>query len=888
MIDFFWIRKKFSWYLLAQLILLTVGIIYTSVNHSHHQQKIDTQITEALAEKLSVLSTGISEKLELSLFNLNAMRGAIHGVGIERLNYSAIENYSKSIYIQSELTGVNGTGFIKSVSSQAVDDFINDAREERVDRTFNVKSLGENNENKFIIQYIFPEKKNYQALGLDIGSERIRKQAAFLSAINNRAQLTAPITLVQKNEKPQNGFLLLLPVYKTINSPVTENSRMENLVGWVYSPLLINDVLMSLFKKNINHLSISDISKNTSLTFFNDDNKQDLTHYVASETHQVMGRSWRLDLTATTSFIKQLNLAGKYTALLNSLLNTVLVMLIVAFIQLVFHRKKQQAEIEISLAKMQEKVLEEANLQLEVEVKSRTQQLAKINVLHRSILNSASYAVIATDINGLITEFNPAAEQMLGYQAAEIIGIKTPSIFHLASEVVEKAKQLSVELNQPIEPGFEVFVAKATPSKPDIGKWTYLNASGKHIPVKLSVTPLLNSEGETVGYLGISYDLTEQLEYESKLADAKEVAEKASNAKSEFLANMSHEIRTPMNGIFGMLQLLQALPLNTKAHEYLKNALYSTKALSTVINDILDFSKIEAGKLSIEKRTFNLDDLLSAIEAALLSSANDKNITFTVDSKVTHAYWLGDDARLRQCLLNLVSNAIKFTHQGSVMLEVSLSKTDEMCFVVSDTGVGISQEALGRLFQRFEQADTSTTREYGGTGLGLPITHSLIELMGGRIEVISKEKQGSKFIVYLPLIKAEGTLKNSEPQDIEYPNLSGKTILLAEDNKINQLVAKNMLSPSKANISIANNGIEAIDLYKELLPDIIFMDIQMPKMDGMEACLKIKAIAPEQKIVALTANALTEQKQLYDETFDGYLPKPIDQVELIKLLKSMF
>ena len=887
MIDVNWIKNNFSWALFVQFILLIVGSIFITVSHNNHQRNIDDQIISALDKQLAFLSTGITEKLKLSLFNLNAMRGVIHGVGIKQLNYQAIANYSKSIHHQSKLTGVNGTGFIKMVAPQELATFTSLAQQDREDKTFNVKQLFENQEDHFIIQYIFPEHNNYQAIGLDIGSESIRKQAALFSALHNQAQLTAPITLVQENKKSQQGFLLLLPVYNTINSPVTENQRMEKLVGWVYSPLLINDVLMSLSQLNRNFLSISDVNNNESLKFFNSGDTQDITRYSVADTYQIMGRNWHLNLTATTHFIKELNLNGRYSALLNNLLITTLIMLIVALVQLVFHRKKQQAEIEIALSKYHEKALEEANTKLTVDVNARTQQLAEISILHKSMLNSASYAIIATDMNGLITEFNPAAEKMLGYRADEVIGSKTPAIFHLESEVVERAKQLSIELNQPIEPGFGVFVVKATPSQPDIEKWTYLNANGKHIPVLLSVTPLLNSDDKTVGYLGISYDLTEQLVYERKLADAKEVAEKASHAKSEFLANMSHEIRTPMNGIFGMLQLLQALPLNTKAREYLKNALYSTRALSTVINDILDFSKIEAGKLSIEKRTFNLGDLLNSVEAALVSSVSNKNITFKVDSKVTHAYWLGDDARLRQCLLNLVSNAIKFTDQGSVTLEVSMNNANEVRFIVSDTGIGISEEALGRLFQRFEQADTSTTREYGGTGLGLSITHSLIELMGGRIEVSSTVNQGSKFYIFLPLIKSEATAETNQDQDIEYPNLSGKIILLAEDNKINQLVAKNMLSPSKAKIIIANNGIEAVEQYKKQLPDIIFMDIQMPKMDGMEACLKIKAIAPEQKIVALTANALTEQKQLYDEAFDDYLPKPIVQVELIKLLKSI-
>uniref|UniRef100_UPI0013FE06B9 ATP-binding protein n=1 Tax=Pseudoalteromonas sp. Z1A6 TaxID=2686349 RepID=UPI0013FE06B9 len=470
----------------------------------------------------------------------------------------------------------------------------------------------------------------------------------------------------------------------------------------------------------------------------------------------------------------------------------------------------------------------------------------------------------------------------------DVIGIENPGIFHLKEEIIKKAKQLSAELNEPVFPGFEVFILKATSTEPDINQWTYISSTGEHIQVNISVTSLLNNENEIVGYLGVAYDLTEQINHEQALGHAKELAEQASQAKSEFLANMSHEIRTPMNGILGTLQLLQEQPLNEKSKEYLKKSLYSTRSLTTIINDILDFSKIEAGKLSLEYKSFDLFELIHHLESDLGLQASDKNIYLKFIINIEHKYWVGDPVRLRQIFLNLISNAIKFTSQGGVTVTFRLTDENKICCCISDTGIGISEQAIERLFERFEQAEQSTTREYGGTGLGLPITKSLIGLMNGEIKVTSQLNSGSQFYVYLPLKQAQIDESTLITKNVELPDLSGKTILLAEDNKINQLVASAMLEPTKATIIIANNGLEAISLYESHKPDIIFMDIQMPKMDGLQACKKIKALNNEQIVIALTANVFTEQKDIYRQLFDGYVSKPIEKHELVSMLSTLY
>lgn len=874
--------------LLPHVILLVTGIILTYFAHIKHQESIDNKIISSLNNRLSSISTGINSRLDLYQYGLFGLKGFVHGIGASNLNYQAISNYSGSRNYAKEFPGANGIGYIKKVGVEQLNNFLNDAKNDRPDQTFNLNTLVATSDEHFIIQYIFPEQKNLQAIGLDIGSESMRKQAALNAAINNTTQLTAPLTLVQASKLSHQGFLILVPIYKTITISDNKKQRLNELLGWAYSPLLIDKILDSLSHIDENQLTISDLNNSTETDFFSYGIKSTTNDYQLTKIIKLMGRTWKITINASDAFIYNLHLPSQYQAIVNGSFATIGCMFIAFLMQLFIFRRSQRIKRKTLQAKKNKLALQQTNLKLEKEVKLRTKEIADISMLQQSILNSASYSIIATDINGLITLFNPASEKLLGYKAKDVIGIENPGIFHLKEEIIKKAKQLSAELNEPVFPGFEVFILKATATEPDINQWTYISSTGEHIQVNISVTSLLNNENEIVGYLGVAYDLTEQINHEQALGHAKELAEQASQAKSEFLANMSHEIRTPMNGILGTLQLLQEQPLNEKSKEYLKKSLYSTRSLTTIINDILDFSKIEAGKLSLEYKSFDLFELIHHLESDLGLQASDKNIYLKFIINIEHKYWVGDPVRLRQIFLNLISNAIKFTSQGGVTVTFRLTDENKICCCISDTGIGISEQAIERLFERFEQAEQSTTREYGGTGLGLPITKSLIGLMNGEIKVTSQLDSGSQFYVYLPLKQAQIDDSTLITKNVELPDLSGKTILLAEDNKINQLVASAMLEPTKATIIIANNGLEAISLYESHKPDIIFMDIQMPKMDGLQACKKIKALNNEQIVIALTANVFTEQKEIYRQLFDGYVSKPIEKHELVSMLSTLY
>ena len=362
-----------------------------------------------------------------------------------------------------------------------------------------------------------------------------------------------------------------------------------------------------------------------------------------------------------------------------------------------------------------------------------------------------------------------------------------------------------------------------------------------------------------------------------------EQAMDGARAKSEFLANMSHEIRTPLNGILGVLQLLKRDSEKHSDSILVDRALFSTKALLTIINDILDFSKIEANQLALESIEFLSSTVIESVISDLNPAAKAKGIELVLD--IQHPFAakrIGDPVRLRQVLLNLTANAVKFTSKGQVLLEVRETINDGcegLSFLVQDSGIGMSAEAMQGLFERFSQADSTVTRRFGGTGLGLAITRNLIDIMQGTIEVRSKEGEGTSIKVFLPIKAApvEPAPEVSDHLQISLPMLQDVCILIAEDNEINQLVVQAMLEPTKASLIMAENGQQAIDLYEKHKPDIVLMDVQMPLMDGIEACSIIKQQYPDSCIYAFTANVMTSDvKDYLNNGFDDYLSKPVE------------
>lgn len=466
--------------------------------------------------------------------------------------------------------------------------------------------------------------------------------------------------------------------------------------------------------------------------------------------------------------------------------------------------------------------LRDLNESLERQAAERTRQLRHTLILQEKIVEGAGVALIATDPEGLITLFNPAAETLLGRRAVDLVGKFTPAVFHDPVEVEQRAQEISRALGRPFLPGFEVFVHGVDRDTSTSRDWTYLHATGTRIPVLLGISQLQDDDGTVLGYLGVAVDMRAQRKQAEALRRAVERSESATRAKSEFLANVSHEIRTPMNAILGMMQLLATTPLDSRQQEFVRKSEGAAHSLLAILNDVLDFSKIEAGMMSLENQPFSLQALLSELSIICegLAAKPGVEIAFDVDARLPDRF-VGDALRLKQVLTNLLGNAIKFTDAGHIILSIKPESAEvdrwTMEFSVKDTGIGIPENMQAHIFSSFAQAEASTARRYGGTGLGLSICDRLVSMMGGRMNLRSTPGRGSTFYFSITLPQSPG-----EEADDGVPR-SSQSVLIVEPNEVARDILQGLCRQLGCQASAACDRVEARRLLIQQPVDVLLL-----------------------------------------------------------------
>ena len=770
-----------------------------------------------------------------------------------------------------DFPGAVGMGFVRHVPAREIDSFVQQRRAE-LGPDYTLQRQGSNPGDALVIDYFEPVKASDKIIGFDIGSESARREAAMRSMWSGEPALSAPLTHRQMGGG--TGLALLLPVYRSGLPVDTPQQRSEAIFGWSLMALDVKAILADLTDEKIDYELFDIASDEESILIFDADHHLAVgtgadaaeASYAARGMTQRYNlkfgnRSWLLIVSPQSLFWEGLHqVSAARTAAGGAVVSLLLALVI--YLLLVTRRRAETLAAHM------------------------TERLRQDQERSSDFSRSASDWFWETDAEHYFCFFSDNFEQVYGLNPAQVLGKNRREL--LLSNPHNPPAMIEAHLAQ---------LAAHVPFK-DF-EYQIRGNDGAIRWIAVSGIPHYDAQGQFAGYRGTGTIITVRKQAEAELIDASARAQAASRAKSDFLATMSHEIRTPMNGVIGMTGMLMDTALTAEQREFAETVKHSAEALLTIINDILDFSKVEAGKLDLESLDFDLRATLDDVADLVAFRAHEKSLEFIllVAPEVPLAL-RGDPGRLRQILINLGGNAVKFTPHGEVSLHVTLERAASatansalLRFELRDTGIGISLAKQATLFQPFSQVDASMTRRFGGTGLGLSICKRLVELMGGEIGVNSAEGQGATFWFTIDLPIAS-TLPSAENR---VNLLSGRRILVVDDNRTNRRLLELLLAHWGCEALMAEGGAEALVLLRTELAtgstvDAGLIDMQMPEMDGETLVATIKAdpaLATLPCIMLTSAGVSLNAAEAEACGYAAYLYKPVKGARLHGVLASV-
>lgn len=844
------------------ICLVLTGIAASSI---YERYRLEDQMR--FERVTDTVKQAIQSRLDIYVTSLNHTRGFLD-VEFQRINRAKFAEFIKAMQISRNYPGAQGIGFARVLKPTEV-------------KNYEVKMRGEglssyevhpqDTDSIVAVTYLEPlDWRNRRAMGFNMISEPVRRVAMDLARDTGNPRGSGKVTLAQESSKnPQPGFLVFVPVYKRGASTDTVEERRKAHIGFIYSPFRISDLFDQIADQirdefPQSHFNLYDGKETPENRVYSTDRfgnrEPKSSDRYNTVTISIVGHPWNVKVWAPPTFNTNSHKSLlRYILLLGSIISF-LVYLIVKFIG----RYNQTLQVDISLRKKTEEALLATSQKF------------------RATFENAGVGIAHVDNDGRWIEINNKYCEILGYTRDELLKMSFKDITH--PDDLRDSLDKTAKLRAGVFPSYEA-------------DKRYIRKDGSTVWVHLTVTVVRNSAGNPLYSIVSSQDITEIKKADEQIRQAKEVAEEASRAKSRFLANMSHEIRTPLGVIIGFADLaLDTQIRNEEARNYIHAIKRNGQELTRIIGEVLDLSKIEANRLEIERVRFPLVDLLEETLSLLDLRAREKGIILNLNIKEPMPELIeSDPTRLRQILINLIGNAIKFTEKGFVKVVVEMLSVPvqgvpiELKFCIEDTGIGIPAEKRQNLFQPFMQADSSTTRRFGGTGLGLMLSKQLAKALGGDLTLeMSEIGKGSRFVF---TIKAGSFLNlhqetSSRHQVVEEnidSSLIGKKILLVEDSPDNQILVTRYLRGAGAEVDVADNGQQGMEKALQGNYDLVLMDIQMPVLDGHNATRSLRDRGYVKPIIALTAHAFREERErAMGAGFSDYLTKPLSRKSLLK------